>query len=45
MGTVMESFGYGLAAIGLIAVFLFVSYGVKRLCRKYMKRSKEHDDK
>ena len=40
----MEPFGYGLAAIGLIVAFLLVSNGVKRLCRKYVKRSKEHDD-
>lgn len=44
MGNVMDSLGYGLAAIGLIAAFLFLSYGVKGLCRNYLKRRNQHDD-
>ena len=44
MGTAMESFVYVLAAISLIAAFLVLSNGVKRLCYKYLKRRDQHDD-
>lgn len=44
MGNVMESLGYGLAEIGLIAAFLFLSHGVKGLCRNYLKRRNQYDD-
>lgn len=41
----MEDVGGIFAGIGMSAVFITVTVGVKHLCRKYIKGQGKHDDK
>lgn len=45
MGNSMESFLYGVSAIGVIIAVVVLSCGVKYLCRRCLKQKKHRGDK
>ncbi len=44
MNSTMQSFLYGICAVGIGVVIALICSGVKSVCRKMLKRSETHDD-
>lgn len=42
---VMDKLTYGLASLCIAAVFAFFTGGIKKICKGYLKRRKNNDDK